>query len=104
MSLERMVWHHTAVTGHADNDNLTHSEIKDSLTLFSTNVTKLFSLNKLPCFKITKMEQHIFKFSLTIDGATEKVSLLKMPLELIYNKKLFKRTKCIFEITERFKL
>ncbi len=34
------------------------------------------------------MEQHVFAFSLIIDGATEKVLQLNMPLKSIYNQNL----------------
>jgi hypothetical protein len=44
------------------------------------------------------MEQHIFAFSLMIEGTTEKVLQFMMPLKSIYNKNLgFIEQKCIFE-------
>jgi hypothetical protein len=36
----------------------------------------------------TTMEQHVFAFSLIIEGATEKVLQLIMPLQSIYNQNL----------------
>jgi hypothetical protein len=44
------------------------------------------------------MEQHIFAFSLVIEGTTEKVLQFMMPVKSIYNKNLgFIEQKKIFE-------
>jgi hypothetical protein len=43
------------------------------------------------------MEQPIFKLTLIIEGAPEKVSQFKLPLKSIYSKKIcFNQLKCIF--------
>jgi hypothetical protein len=45
----------------------------------------------IPTFNIPKklaMEQHIFAFSLIIEGTTEKLLQFKTPLKPIYNKAL----------------
>jgi hypothetical protein len=44
------------------------------------------------------MEQHVFSFSLIIEGDTEKVLQFKMPLKSIWNKSFgFIEQKCTFE-------
>ncbi len=53
-----------------------------------------------------KMEQHIFAFSIIIEGTTEKVLQFIMSLKSIYNKNLgciVQKTNIFLNITEKFK-
>ncbi len=50
------------------------------------------------------MEQHVFAFSLIIEGTTENVLQFLMPLKSIYNKNLgFIEQKCFLNTTDGFK-
>jgi hypothetical protein len=54
--------------------------------------------SRLPKIFTFVMEQHIFAFSLIIEGTTEKVLQFKMPLKSMYSKTLtLFNKKCIFE-------
>ncbi len=51
------------------------------------------------------MEQHVFTFSLVIEGTTEKVLQFEMPVRSMYNQNLgfIEQKNVIVNTTERFK-
>ncbi len=71
-------------------------------TAFDIGSANLCFLGRL--IETILMEQHVFSFSLIIEGTTGKVLQFKMPVRSIYSKNLgFSEKNVILRTTERFK-
>jgi hypothetical protein len=78
--------------------------VTNTLAYYGQSQLTIVKIFILYMSKTSSMEQHIFKLSPIIEGATEKVSQLIMSLKSNFNRIFyFNAQKCIFELHRNVK-